>query len=209
MGVAVVRLLGKEWGVGPWVLIWPSTGSLGARGKWLPPSEPRFLFCGVGSVSLPDSPGSGQGPWDIAGGSSWQSVKGSARGVGGARASAPPGPPTQVRLQRASVGPGLGGRPSVGQLDKRGRPQEAAGPVPPGFRVSMQPAGSGVMFNCGAAQGSASWPHGCPSSVGGRSLGWSWERITRPGHSPEQSRRGSLRGLVGRADPPGRGRSWG
>ena len=78
------------------------------------------------------------------------------------------------------------------------RPQ---GSSPAGLRVLVRQAGSGIMFDHGGARGSASQPHGSPSSVGGRPLGWSWDRITRPGHSPSQSRRGSLRGQRGTADP--------
>lgn len=59
MGVVVVRLLGKEWGVGFWVLIWFFIGFLGVRGKWFSSFEFRFFFCGVGFVSLFDLLGSG------------------------------------------------------------------------------------------------------------------------------------------------------
>lgn len=101
------------------------------------------------------------------------------------------------------AGSGLGGLLSVGQLDKWGGRRRHWGLLPAGLCVLGAVGRVRVMFNCGGAQGSASWLHCCPSGVGGRSLGWFQDRITRAGHSPDRSCKGSLQGQRGRADLQG------
>ena len=115
---------------------------------------------------------------------------------------------TPGRLAQAWGGSGLGDTLSLGQSDGR-EDAEATGSSPARLHVLARQAGSGVMFDHGGARARASWPHGCPSSMGGRPLGWCWDRISRPGHSPGQSRRGSLRGQRGRADLQGGARARG
>lgn len=59
--------------------------------------------------------------------------------------------------------------------------------------------GSGVMFNCGGARGSASWPHSCPSSCPWMAPGQSNKACSLT----DQPLGGSLRGPRGRAEAPG------
>lgn len=120
-----------------------------------------------------------------------------------------PGSPDTGRLAQAWAGSGLGDTLSLGQSDGR-EDAEATGPSPAGCGAGEAGRVRGQCLTMGESPGQGSLATR-QSKQRGRAapFGWSWDRITRPGHSPGQSRRGSLRGQRGRADPQGRARARG